>query len=208
MYLIKVPAIIRVFNKDLIWEIPGKEKRIFLTFDDGPAEEVTPKILEILNKYNAKATFFCTGSKADKFPKIIQEIKNQGHTIGNHSYSHLKGTKTSTVLYLADVEECAEILPSRLFRPPFGRITPQQKRELKKNFRIIMWSVLPGDFDERVTKEVCLHRSIKYTRKGSIIVFHDNMKSKENVIFTLPRYIEYFMDTGFVFEAITSELID
>lgn len=207
MYLIRIPKVIQVLNRDRIWEIPASEKKIYLTFDDGPEPEVTRRILEILNEYKAKATFFCTGSKAVKHPEIIDLINKQGHSVGNHTYSHLKGSQTSSVLFLADVAACAEILSTRLFRPPYGRLKREQMRELKKSFDVIMWTVLPGDFDERVSSELCLSRAIRYTQKGTIIVFHDNMKAKERVLYTLPRYIEHFMDSGFSFDPITEVLI-
>jgi peptidoglycan/xylan/chitin deacetylase (PgdA/CDA1 family) len=206
MYLIKIPKIIKIFKKDLIWDMPGEEKNIYLTFDDGPEKDVTPQILDILDCYEAKATFFCTGSKADKHPEIIDKIKKNGHSIGNHSYSHLKGTKTSTLLYLADIAECAEILKTNLLRPPYGKITRQQKNSIKKQYKIIMWSVLPGDFDRRVPKEMILYRASKYTKRGTIIVFHDNIQAKEKVIYTLPRYIEHFGNLGYKFAPITEEL--
>jgi peptidoglycan/xylan/chitin deacetylase (PgdA/CDA1 family) len=208
MYFINVPKIVQILKKDLIWKIPVKEKKIYLTFDDGPDQEITPKVLDILDTYKCKATFFCTGSKVQKNPDLIPEILAMGHSIGNHSYSHLNGSKTSTVLYLADVAECTEILSTKLFRPPYGRLTSQQTKELKKNYHIIMWSVLPGDFDERLSKQTCLKRAIKFTRKGSIIVFHDNKKGQDNMLYTLPRFIEHFRDSGYTFESVTEQLID
>lgn len=208
MYLIKIPKIIKLFNKDMIWDLPGEGKNIYLTFDDGPEKNVTPQILDILNCYNAKATFFCTGSKAEKLPEIIELIKNNGHSIGNHSYSHLKGTKTSANLYFADIAECSEILKTNLFRPPYGKITTQQKNTLKKQYKIIMWGLLPGDFDKRTTREMILYRASKYTKRGTIIVFHDNLQAKEKVIYTLPRYIEHFANLGYTFKPITEELLN
>jgi peptidoglycan/xylan/chitin deacetylase (PgdA/CDA1 family) len=206
MYLIASPKIFKLIYKDLIWSIPESEKKIYLTFDDGPEKEVTPAILEILNSFNAKATFFCVGKKALQELEIIAKMKVLGHTIGNHTFSHLRGKKTSVNSFLKDVGKCDEVFKTNFFRPPYGSITGKQIHKLKKRFHIIMWSILPGDFDKKVSKEKCLARSVKYTKQGSIIVFHDNLHSKEKVLYVLPEYLDHFSKLGYTFEALNEEL--
>ena len=202
MYFVKTPKIVSLIYKSLIWEIPEKEKVIYLTFDDGPEKNLTPEVLKILDNYKAKATFFCVGENSIKNPEIILQIIKAGHAIGNHSYSHLKGYRTNTEEFINDIKKCSEILNTKLFRPPYGRITRNQIKKLKEDYKIIMWSVIPGDFDNKVSKELLLKRSIKYTKRGTIIVFHDNIKTKEKVLHALPRFLEYFINKGYKFERI------
>lgn len=207
MYFVKTPGIAHIFYRDLVWSIPGNEQKIYLTFDDGPDNSTTPRILDILNEHEINATFFCVGDKAKKHNKIIERIIAQRHSIGNHSYSHLKGTKVKTEDFIQDVEKCNEVIHSKLFRPPYGKLTRQQTRLLKEKYKIVMWSVLPGDFDDKVSKESCLIRSIKNTTKGTIIVFHDNLKTIDKVTYVLPKYIEHFKNLGFTFEPLEENLL-
>lgn len=206
MYFVRTPLVSKLFYPNVIFDIKGKEKSIFITFDDGPEEEVTPLVLEILEKFDAKATFFCLGKKAKKHPELIAKIKSLGHTTGNHSYKHLKASMVSATEYYADIEKCDEIISSKLFRPPYGSITKKQIRYLKSKYNIILWSILPGDFDQSVTKEKCLSRSIKHTKGGSIIVFHDNLKSREKLLYVLPLYLEWFSKLGYTFEALNENM--
>ncbi len=206
MYLVKTPIILSLFYKNLIWKVNTKEKVIYLTFDDGPDEEVTPKVLDILDGYKAKATFFCLGNNAEKHPGIIERIVKSGHVLGNHSYSHRNGFKTDTEDYFKDIYKCDRVFQSELFRPPYGRIRSKQAKILSKDYKIIMWSVIPGDFDRNVTKEKCLSRSIKNSGQGTIIVFHDSQKAKEKVLYVLPRYLKHFKDRGYSFETLNSGL--
>lgn len=202
MYFIKSPRLFDIFYPQLIWRIAGTEKKIYLTFDDGPDESVTPELLNILEQYNAKATFFCVGKKVDKLPQIVKQITAAGHSIGNHTYHHLKGKNVGTKSYMEDISACDFLLNSSLFRPPYGSIKQKQIKRLKEQYKIYMWTVLPGDFDQNVSKEKCLHRSIKHTKKGTIIVYHDNEKSRDKVLFTVPKYIEHFQKLGYTFEAL------
>lgn len=206
MYFVRTPGIIKLFSQNIIWEIKGKEKTIYLTFDDGPDIDVTPDVLEILQKFDAKATFFCVGKKAVKHPELIEKIRELGHTIGNHSYSHIHGNRVAVEMFYDDIEKCDMILNSRLFRPPYGKITRTQIEKLRSRYYLILWSVLTGDFDKKVTKEKCLARSVKYTKGGSIIVFHSNLKAKEKVLFVLPQYLEHFSKLGYTFEALSEQL--
>lgn len=202
MYFVKSPKIFDLFYPDLIWRMQGTEKKLFLTFDDGPHKSITPEILKILDHFKAKATFFCLGNKIDKFPEIIEQIKKDGHTLGNHTYDHLKGKSTPTTALMEDISKCDNLLNTKLFRPPYGSIKRKQIKQLKYQYKIYMWTVLPGDFDPNVSKEKCLKRSIRYTKNGTIIVYHDNEDSKEKVLYTLPKYIKHFQKLGYTFDAL------
>ncbi len=207
MYFIKIPAILSEFNSDLVTKIRTKQNVIYITFDDGPNRNITPEILDILKPFNAKATFFCLGMKAAKAPELMIRMTEEGHAIGNHSYSHPKGRETDTETYIKDVRKCGDIFKADLFRPPYGSYRIEQMDRLKSRYKIILWNVMTGDFDEKVSKEKVLRRSVRYTKKGTIIVFHDMQKAKEKVLYALPRFLEHFSKKGFTFEPIKSELI-
>lgn len=179
-----------------------KEKVIYLTFDDGPHPELTPFVLNTLDDYKAKGTFFLIGKNVKKYPQEFRRIIDAKHTVGNHTYSHLNGWKTRRHNYLKDIDDCHKIFKSKLFRPPFGRITPSQIFRLKQDFKIIMWDVLSWDFSSTITPEKCLNMVVKETKNGSILVFHENDKSKNNLVYTLPKVLAYFSDKGYVFKAI------
>ena len=183
----------------LVCEFPVSEKVIYLTFDDGPIPEATPGILEILARYNAKATFFMVGDNVRKYPEVFRQVVDQGHATGNHTFHHLNGWKTTSGLYLDDVSRCAELVPSRLFRPPYGKFTPMQYLLLKKDYRFILWSVLTYDFHRHTSGEQCLQNAVNNTKPGSIVVFHDNLKAIDNVNYALPRFLEHFSNLGFRF---------
>jgi len=208
MYFVHTPYFVRKFyNKKLIWNIPIKEKKIFLTFDDGPVPGFTSEILNILNQFNAKATFFCVGENIKNNRKEFEGILKNGNLVGNHTFNHLNGRKTKLEEYISSISKSNNLYETKLFRPPYGRITSKQINEVSKNFEIIMWTVLTGDFDKDVSKEKCLKNAIKYTRKGSIIVFHDNKKTKEKVLFALPRFLEYFSKKDFTFETLNENVL-
>ena len=202
MYFVKSPKMFDLLYPDLIWRIRSTEKKLYLTFDDGPDKTLTPELLTILDHFKAKATFFCVGKKIEKFPEILKQITSAGHSIGNHTYHHLKGKNVETDTFIEDVSTCDKLLQSNLFRPPFGSIKRSQIKQLKDQYKIYMWTVMPGDFDQNISKEKCLNRSIRYTKNGTIIVFHDNVKSKEKVLYTIPRYIEHFQKLGYTFETL------
>ncbi len=186
----------------LTWHFAGKENELFLTFDDGPNPEITPWILDTLEKYDARATFFCIGGKAEKHPDLIEQIIEKGHSIGNHGYIHMDGWVTQTERYVRNVHRATQFIDSNLFRPPYGRIRPRQVSHLKQDFNIIMWDVLPKDFDKNVTAEKCLNNMITFTESGSIIVLHDNVKTEKKLRQILPKVLAYFTQQGFVFNPI------
>lgn len=189
----------------MVWKIPTKEKALYLTFDDGPHETATPFVLDILKQYNAKATFFCIGKNVQAHPGIYERILYEGHSVGNHTFNHLNGWKTKNQLYIKDIAEAAAYIDAKLFRPPYGKISTFVAGMLRKklNYKIIMWHVLSGDFDEKLTPEKCMENVLLYSKTGSIIVFHDSTKAWPRMSYALPKALEYFSKQGFVFKAIS-----
>jgi len=206
MYLIKTPFWLRAFYPKCTWNIPSNDKVIYLSFDDGPHPEATPFVLAELKKYHAKATFFCIGNNVLKHPNIFESILQEGHRVGNHTYDHLNGWKTTTNEYIENIKDATAIIESNLFRPPYGRITKRQIRALSsmKNLpqQIIMWDVLSGDFDLKLNGEDCARNVIKNTKPGSIIVFHDSQKAWDRMSVALPMVLAYFSQLGYRFETI------
>lgn len=214
----------RWMNPGLIWDMPveKEEKILYLSFDDGPHAIATPFVLDQLKNYDAKATFFCIGKNVAEYPEIYQRILDEGHAVGNHTYHHLNGWKAKDKEYIDDVLKAGEVIDSTLFRPPYGRITRFQSKVLrgempvagqrsaseeqttnnKKRFSIVMWSVLSGDWDNKVDKNKCYENVILNARSGSIIVFHDSAKAMERLQFALPKVLEYFSKKGFQFNKI------
>jgi len=191
-----------VFPSYFIWHYNTGHKEIFLTFDDGPTPELTPFILDCLDQFQIKATFFCVGQNIEKQPLLFQKIVQAGHLIGNHTFNHMNGWRTSTDLYFENVMKFEAVQKTTLFRPPYGRITRRQAAKIKNTHKIVMWSVLSYDFSNRVTPEQCLKNTLENTRKGDIIVFHDNVKSIANVTYALPIFIQEFIEKGFIFKTI------
>lgn len=207
MYLHYVPKIVQWLYPRLTWHKSRKEKVIYLTFDDGPVPEITPFVLEQLNKHGAKATFFCVGGNVGRYPEILQQLIRGGHGIGNHTDHHLNGAKTDVKTYLEDVNLCQDKLRKagvepRLMRPPYGRIRKAQARQLQPAYEIIMWDVLTADYDRKLSPEKCLQQSIRYTQNGSVVVFHDSVKAWKNLSWVLPRYLEHFVSKGYVFKSL------
>jgi len=201
-YLVKPPTVIKLLTqKWLTWDMPAEGQKIYLTFDDGPVPEVTPEVLSILAHYNAKATFFCVGDNVQKYPQLFAKVKAASHSVGNHTFNHLQAWKTPAGDYIRNVDECGQLLNSRLFRPPHGQLTPWLVYELSKYFKIILWTVLTGDFDQQLTPEKCVDNALWNTRPGSIVVFHDSVKASKNMLFTLPIFLEYFLARGAEFVA-------
>jgi len=209
MYSVRPPFFFRYFNrKYLLCSVPTSEKVIYLTFDDGPIPEITPDVLRILEERNVKATFFCVGENVKKHPGIFELVKGAGHATGNHTFHHLKGWKTPPAEYVEDVLRCNEYFTTNLFRPPYGKFTPSQYLLLRKHFRFILWSVLSGDYHRKITPEQCLSNVLLNTVQGSIVVFHDSIKAKENLFYTLPRFLDHFLGESYRFKRISdSEVV-
>lgn len=201
-YPVKTPFWLRAIYPRLVWHKKRTERTLYLTFDDGPIPVVTPAILKILKNHGIKATFFCVGDNIRKHPEIFKEIKEQGHSVGNHTYHHLNGWKTSTEDYIKDVQKCQEYTQSPLFRPPYARGTFAQYKLLYPYYQIIMWDVMSGDFDTKISPEQCLKNVIDTTENGSIIVFHDNEKAASRVLYALPKAIEFWKEQGYSFETL------
>ena len=193
----QVPDYIQKIWGTPIWRINPDEKSVYLTFDDGPNPKVTPLVLDILDKFGVKATFFCVGENVKKYPEVFREVKRRGHTVGNHTFNHLKGYKSSTQDYVKNVWKADEYVHSNLFRPPHGRIKLSQIRTLKKDFKIIMWDFITYDFDSKVTPDAILKEVKKRTRNGSIVIFHDSLKAEKNMLAALPKALEFWKEEGY-----------
>ena len=174
-------------------------KEIYLTFDDGPIPELTPWVLDTLKAHGAQATFFCIGSNIQKHPEIFTRIKAEGHGIGNHTFSHLKGWDTERFAYLRDTLRCQQLTGTGLFRPPYGRITMGQARAIARRFKLVFWDVLSEDFDVRLEPQPCLNNVLYRAKRGSIVVLHDNLLSEERMRYVLPRTLEHFAREGYHF---------
>ncbi|WP_372795201.1 polysaccharide deacetylase family protein [Lutibacter sp.] len=204
-YLVKTPSLVKFIFRNWVWSFSKKEKAIYLTFDDGPTPEITEWTLDQLNKYNAKATFFCIGKNVLQHPEIFQKIIDNNHSIGNHTHNHLHGLKTTTADYLDNINKAESAFQKKpkLFRPPYGKLSFSQAKQIKgKGYKIVMWDVLSADFDTSISKEKCLKNVIKHTLNGSIVVFHDSVKASEKLKFVLPQLLEYYTSKGFLFKSI------
>ncbi len=190
----------------MVWRASFLDKTLYLTFDDGPIPEVTPWVLQQLKEYNAKATFFCVGKNVLQYPNIYQQILEEGHRVGNHTFNHLNGWKTDTMDYLENIGECGRLVNSPLFRPPYGKIKKSQLRSIETQYQIIMWDVLSGDFDQSIDPQECLENVLEYSREGSIIVFHDSLKAFKNLSYTLPKVLEHFANKGYQFTSLPSDV--
>ncbi len=176
------------------------EKKIYLTFDDGPIPEVTPWVLNLLKQENIKATFFCVGDNVAKNPEIYNQIIEQGHTLGNHTFNHLNGWNTDTNKYIENVNHCNQLVKTNLFRPPYGKLKRSQFAVLNSQFSIIMWDVLSGDYDKETSPEKCLKNVVDMVRNGSIILFHDSLKAQTKMQYALPGFIAFAKEKGYEFE--------
>ena len=208
-YFVKTPGFVPRLYPDYRWKMPGNEKVLYLTFDDGPHPEITPWVLKMLNQFNAKATFFCVGDNIRKFPGTFKQILSEDHLAANHTFHHLNGWKTPSNTYLENIEKAALYIGKlqgdhpKYFRPPYGKIKKEQARRLiRKGYQILMWDVLSADFDTSISSEKCLQNVVKYSQNGSIIVFHDSEKAFERLQYALPKALEYFTKKGYQFKTL------
>lgn len=200
---VKTPKLIKSVFPGLTWNLANDSKHIYLTFDDGPTPEITEWVIETLDSYNAKATFFCIGNNVKTHPVIYSQLLKKGHAIGNHTHNHLKGWKTKTKYYVENVIEASNLIDSKLFRPPYGRFKPKQYDSLKKlGYQTIMWSVLAIDWRKDVSPEQCSNNVISNTKSGDIVVFHDSVKAARNMQYALPRVLKHFTEKGYEFKRI------
>jgi peptidoglycan/xylan/chitin deacetylase (PgdA/CDA1 family) len=202
MFTLVSPVILQKLFPALTWKIPGHGKKIYLTFDDGPMPGVTEWVLQQLDKYHAKATFFCLGKNIVQNPGLFKEINQRGHQVGNHTFNHLKGWRTKNQDYYNDIQQASQYVKSDYFRPPYGQITIPQIQTIRKQYNIIMWDVLTKDYDRRLTGEECFRNVTRFTRHGSIIVFHDSFKAQQNLQYTLPKTLDLYSEKGFEFASL------
>ena len=200
-YWIKTPLLIQIVFSKIIWRLQSNKKEIYLTFDDGPSS-ITLEILNVLEKENIKVTFFCTGVNVKRYPKLYDKIISAGHSVGNHSMTHLNGWKVDKKKYLFDVKKASELINSNLFRPPYGKINIRSISKLKKKFNIIMWDINSGDFDRGISSKEVISNVVASSRNGSIVVLHDNENFKFLTLPSLLPIIKGLKEKGFSFRAI------
>lgn len=214
----KTPGFVKTLFPNFVWNINTDRKELYLTFDDGPTPEITKWVLQTLDDFKAKATFFCIGNNIEKYPDIFQHIINEGHTVGNHTYNHLKGWKHKTKDYVKDILNTEDLIRVQtenlnlekedsplvnIFRPPYGKFkNNQSKALLELGYKIILWDVLSYDWDKSVSETTCFNNVTSATKEGSIIVFHDSVKASRNLKYALPRVLKYYSEKGFVFKCL------
>jgi peptidoglycan/xylan/chitin deacetylase (PgdA/CDA1 family) len=206
-FWVKTNRIIKWIFPNYVWDIPNDGQKVFLTFDDGPTPEITEWVLEQLKLHNSQATFFCIGNNIEKYPEIFQKTIAEGHAIGNHTFDHLNGWKTTTEVYIENVKlyetQNPKLVTRNLFRPPYGKIKHSQSKILRKlGYKIIMWDVLSRDYDQSISATQCLENVLSNIETGSIIVFHDSVKAEHNLKYVLPKTLEFLKEKGFICDKI------
>lgn len=199
--IIEQPAIfLRWMFPHALWRMDSHEKAVYLTFDDGPIPEATPFILDVLDRFHARATFFMVGENAVKYPHLLEEVRQRGHQVGNHTFNHLSGMRHWTWTYLANIKKADEVLHTRLFRPPHGWIRTIQYRVLRHvGIKVVMWDVVTRDYSRLLTADDVLRNVQRYTRPGSIITFHDSLKSIDKLKHALPQALAWLQEQGYEF---------
>ncbi len=211
----QMPNAIQSLLKGVVWRLPSnagcskkseieRNKSIYLTFDDGPNPDTTPSLLNVLRKNNIKATFFLVGENAEKYPDLVQRIKEGGHIVGAHTYNHLKGWKTSKQQYLDNLLRAEQAIKpnSKLFRPPYGKMTLCQYLQIRKTHTVVLWDLITHDYDKNHTPEMILQAIKRYSRDGSVVVFHDSQKAKDNLFAVLQDAIDFWTEKGYIFQEI------
>ncbi|WP_421917840.1 polysaccharide deacetylase family protein [Marinifilum sp.] len=196
---LRAPGILKRLFPDFVWRYNADEKRVYLTFDDGPIPESTPWTLDLLKKKRVKATFFCVGDNVRKYPELFRSIIEDGHAVGNHTHNHLKAWHNNTPKYVENVIMASEYIDSKLFRPPYGLIKSSQLKCLSADYKVIMWDVLSGDYRQDISPERCYRDVMKKVRPGSILLFHNHIKSERNMRYTLTRLIDELKEQGYDF---------
>lgn len=200
MFIEQPPKFIRALYPDAIWRMDPNEKAVYLTFDDGPIPDITPWVLDLLDKYEVKATFFMVGDNVRKYPEEFQMVVDRGHRIGNHTFNHIRGFEYLSLNYLKNTDQANEVLKTDLFRPPHGHMRWAQYYVLKQHYKIIMWDLVTRDYSNKLNGKQVFRIVKKYVRNGSIITFHDSMKSEKNMKCALPRSIEWLKEQGYEFK--------
>ncbi len=202
MNLVKIPRILKKVFPEITWDIRSNKPVLYLTFDDGPTPDVTCRVLSELDRFQAKATFFCIGRNVERHPDIFKQVLNHGHAVGNHTYSHLKGWYTDNKEYYDDISLAARFIHSSLYRPAYGMITPSQLKYLKQQYQVVLWDIMSFDFDYNTSPQQCLSNVIRHARPGSVVVFHDSVKASEKTLYALPRVLEHFAEKGWAFKSL------
>lgn len=202
MFKHTIPALFPLMAPSLLWKVNTVDKTLYITFDDGPHPIITPKVLDILDEYQIKATFFCVGENVKKYPEVYEDIINRKHSVGNHTFNHLSGYSTPNSIYYQNIEEAAKYISSDLFRPPYGRITPRQVAHLKKQYRIVMWSILTRDYESNLDIERAKSDLIQQIKPGDVIVFHDSEKAEKNMFVLLNHIISHFKQLNYTFQSL------
>ena len=201
MLIEQPPYLYRLLFPEAIWRIKQRGGRpvVYLTFDDGPIPEETPWVLDLLDRYGIKATFFMVGDNVRRHPELLEEVRRRGHSYGNHTMHHLQGMEVNARRYLRDVSEAAALIDSTLFRPPHGLIRWHQGKALKEHYNIVMYDLVTRDYSRKLTGEQVFDNVRRFARNGSIIVFHDSLKASANMRYALPRAIEWLLEQGYEF---------
>lgn len=201
MFIEQPPLLYRLLFPEALWRLKRKGGRpvVYLTFDDGPIPEETPWVLDVLDRYGIKATFFMVGDNVRRHPALLEEVKRRGHSYGNHTMHHMQGIKVSTRRFLRDVTEADALIDSALFRPPHGLIRRAQGKALKERYNVVMYDLVTRDYSRKLNGEQVLENVRRYARNGSIIVFHDSLKASANMRYALPRAIEWLLSQGYEF---------
>jgi peptidoglycan-N-acetylglucosamine deacetylase len=199
---VHLPDWITSMFPDAIWSLPTGEKVVYLTFDDGPVPEVTPQVLEILRNYNIKASFFMVGENVVRYPWLMNQIIDEGHSVGNHTHNHIQGIRSKNSTYLENIEKADQYIKSNMFRPPHGTLKRGQYQMIVQKYILVMWDVVSCDYDTNNSPDDCLNNVIDFVKDGSIITFHDSVKAKRNVLEALPKTIDYLLKEGYRFEKI------
>ena len=201
-FRIQPPLFFRWIYPGAYWREQSAVPAVYLTFDDGPVPEVTSWVLDVLKTSGIKASFFCLGRNVEQNPEIYERICKEGHSVGNHTYHHPKSSKSTQLEYLNDIEKAAQYINSEFFRPPYGNLWPHWAAELKKKYKLVFWDVLSEDYDASKTPEHCFNTVMRYTRNGSVIVFHDSLKAKDRLMPVLPKIIESLKQKGYAFKTL------
>lgn len=202
MLIERPPRIFRLLFPGVLFRMPSSGEKpgiVYLTFDDGPIPEVTPWVLDVLDEFEAKATFFMVGQNVERNPFLLEEVVRRGHRAANHSLHHIRGLHIKPDEYLSDVECCEAMTGTKLFRPPHGWLTPAQLRHLKREYKVVMYDLVTRDYSKKVTAEEVFGNVKRYTRDGSIIVFHDSLKSYDKLKEALPRSLAWLKKEGYGF---------
>ncbi|MFN4083918.1 MAG: polysaccharide deacetylase family protein [Bacteroidia bacterium] len=201
MFQYRLPLFVKYLIPHCTWKVNTSDKVLYLTFDDGPHPEITNYVLNLLEKYNAKATFFCVGENVKKYPDVYERILNKGHTTGNHTFHHVNFLKTNRKNYLHEIELASQYIKSDLFRPPYGKILPKTAKIISKNYKIMMWSLLTRDYDKDLDLNAALNQIYK-AKNGDILVFHDSEKAFKNLQLLLPKTLDFYYQKGYSFNAL------